>query len=497
MAINISNYQGGGDIQLSGMVGGVLQAFNQSQERERQEAKERELREEKNQNEFLNQLATTMAKVPTKGLQAKDIPGFQKLMTDMEESYIQAARSTDKAQQLQHFARMKQLATEATVYTQQSEATGKKKADLLKMLQNGYEKYRAEDALKAINDHYDRPLSEITSDIDLMDYRHKWDSKQLDKTLDDVKKGILESSTDIVPQESIIGSSRSGYDTINTFRSVREIPKETAMNAFSNQYNMNPNFKRYVDTEFDGPLNSKLSQLYDNLSVAGWNTEVKDSQRVAGRAPRSGRSSGGGGSSSSSDTGDASPVYTDVSMLYAGTESARASRQTALKGNGMKARLGKNVRAYDMATGDPIELTSNMQDGVITEFVTLPTGDVRGGGRRVLSEGTEGRFPTTRRDEDFAVVRYKSPIYVDEGGDVFMGTPAEAQRGVRDGVLKQRGSEEAVGLFPLEAVLPDEASMTKGERATLDNFRSTPTARGAQPAAQQPSDVARRVLDAL
>lgn len=469
--VNVNNYQGGGDVRLGGLVGGVYKAYKDSQAKKEAEAKEKALREEKQQEVFNQQLAKTMASVSTKGLQQKDIPGFQKLYSQMEDEYIKASSTTDKAQRLLGMAKVKQLATEATLYTQQSEMLGKKKAEQLKLLQNGYDKFEAEDAMKAINAHYDRPLSEVTTDFDIMAYRHKWDSGKLDSTLDSIKKDILTSSAEITPTEQIIGGYQNGYDRVNTIRSTKVIPEAVAVGAFKNKYNTDINFKRYVDTEFDGSLDSKLSQLYTNLSAANWNTEVKDSSRVQGRAPV--RSSGGSSSGSSNDSEPDVLNTSGIDIAFAGNNVASATKHIALKGNGMKARISKDVRAYDMATGDPIEITSGMEDGVIQEFVQLPTGSVKGKGRRILAKGTEDKFSKTKQFEDFAVVRYKKPIYVsvDDKNIVVPLKGAELQKAIRDKQVVKGGSEDLVGLFPMDKVVPSRESMTKGEKATVSKFK--------------------------
>lgn len=495
----ISNYQGGGDIRLGRMVGGVYDAFIRSEEKKEAEAKEKALREEKEDNLFLQNLSKTMAGVPTKGLQQKDIPGFYEIYNKMEEAYIKASRTKDKAQRLMEQAKVKQYATEATLYTQQSEAMGKKKTENLKLLQNGFEKYEADSALEALNKHYDRPLSEITTDFDLLQYRNKWDSGKIDKTLEDVKKDILSSSTNIKPVETLVGSTQNGYDTVNTFRTTREIPKADAITAFQARYNYDTNFKKYVDTEFDGTLDSKLGQLYDNLAAANWTRSVEDKQRVQGRAPV--RSSGGGssGRGSTEEIGDEF-VSEGVDIAYSYDNTATATKQVGLKGNGMKARISKGVRAYDMTTGDPINITTGMADGVIQEFVQLPTGDIKGKGRRILSKGTEDRFQKTKKYEDFAIVRYTKPVYVltEDTDVVFSGKGEALQKAIRAGKVKKAGVEEVTGAFPMNSVLPAPESMTKGERATVERFRKTSSAKPATPATQnKPATKKSKVLDAI
>lgn len=125
MAVN-TVYQGGGDISLAPFVGSVYNAFQQGQERERAVARENQLKEEKSLEKFQAQYADAMSKISTKGLRTQDIPGFQKLYSEIEDLYVQSETTTDKSQRLLNLAKFKEAATRATVYVQQSEALGKK-----------------------------------------------------------------------------------------------------------------------------------------------------------------------------------------------------------------------------------------------------------------------------------------------------------------------------------------------------------------------------------
>lgn len=470
-------YQGGGDIRLSNMVGGVFDAYTRNKEKEEALARDKADKEAKSQDEFQKSLATVMTGVNTKGLQQVDIPGFQKIYGEMEEQYIIAAQEPDKVKRTLAWAKMKEAASRATLYVSQSEDNGKKRNEQMKILQTQYEKYQADDALKAIEAHYNRPLSEINGDFDILAFRNKWNSADLNKSLDDVKKE-LNSSLKLTPTETLISSTKNGYDTINTFQISKSIPQADALSAFKSRYNTDENFKRYVDTEFDGNLDSKLTQLYQNLGPS-WSTSTTEDRRVAGRAPAR-ESSGGGGSGRSSGSGSASEsssgVNIGVDVAYSGENIATANKQMAFKGNGIKARIGKGVRAYDMDTGEVVNITSNMQDGTVVELLNLPTGDVKGMGRRVLVKGTEGRFEAGRRDEDFAVVRFKEPVYVLKEDDrvTFNGSQAELQAGLKKGTLVKSGRTiERMALFPKDSVMPNPSTMTKSENAALSEYNNT------------------------
>lgn len=498
---DMSNYQGGGAIRLGGMVSGVYDAYKQSQDKKEAEAKAKKAQEEKDQTTMLNNLATEMAKVPTKGLQQKDIKGFQDLYKEMEDAYIEAYRAKDKSSQLLAQAKVKQLATQATLYTQQSEAVGKQKTDILKTLQNQFEKYDVDKAMEALNSHFDKPVNEIKTEFDILQFRKKWDSGSLDKTLSSLKDNILKSNPNIPTRQERVATTSNGYDQLNTFQTTREIPKDVALAEFNRAYSMDDNFKRYVDTEFDGTLESKLGQLYENLSAANWNKSVEQKERVAGRAPSRGS---GGGSGSSGGSGSGGGVSGDeqvakgVDIAYAYDKTVTADRHVALKGNGMKARVAKGVRAYDMMTGNPLNITTGMADGTIKEFVTVPVGNFQKGGRKIFVKGTESKFGGQVDYEDFAVVTYKKPIYKydlsEAKGRVFRGTGAELQKAIQEGKVSQDGYEEVTGLFPMNSVLPSEESMTKGERATVARFKNTPKSPSKKPGT---SRVANKVLDAL